>query len=92
MKNNTITKAQIAALFRAYHAAKVSADKAKTMNAEIKNIMRDMGVNRLEGGGFVASVTPITSKRFDETSFKRDYPELYEKYTYTSTAERLNFK
>ncbi len=37
-------------------------------------------------------ISVVTSKNFDSTSFRKDYPELFEKYVKQSTSPRLTIK
>ena len=90
MKN--FTQSQLAALFRTYHAAKIAADKAKDIGAEIKTLMKNMGVSKLEAGGFVATYSEVKTKRFDTKRFAADHPDLYAEYLVEANTERLNFK
>lgn len=83
---------KLAALLRAYHAAKVAADKAKALGDAIKAEAKEQGVNVLEAGGFIATVKDVTSNTFDSRAFKADYPELYAKYCKPNTTTRLYFK
>lgn len=82
-------KKNIAALFRAYHAAKLAADKAKALSTEIKSAI---GAEPTTAGGFTAHVTIVTSERFDTARFKREQPALYAQYCSPQTTERLIFK
>lgn len=81
-----------AALLKAYHAAKVAADKAKAIGKEIKEAMAEEGKNRWDAGGFIASVSTYEAKSFDTEAFKRDYPDLYQQYMVKKPQTRLNFK
>ena len=87
-----LSQSQIAALFRAYHAAKIAADKATALSKEIKTMMNGLEVSKMEAGGFVASVTVVEGRRFDTKRFATDHPELYEQYMVSQVTERLNFK
>lgn len=89
-----MTKQELAALFRTYHAAKVAADKAKALSATIKNEIRTAGPEGVDAGGFHASVSHVAgAMRFDEKRFKVDHPDLWEQYRYQAPdSERLNFK
>lgn len=87
-----LNQAQIAALFRAYHSAKVMADKAKSIGDEIKSLLRALDKDTYEAGGFLAKVSVVNTKRFDQKRFEADYPELYKQYLTSISVERLNFK
>ena len=87
-----LSQTQIAALFRAYHAAKIAADKAKDIGAEIKALMKGMDTDKLEAGGFIATCSEVKTKRFDTKRFAEEHPDLYAQYLVEATTERLNFK
>ena len=87
-----LSQAQLSALFRAYHAAKIAADKATALSKEIKALMNGLDVTQLEAGGFIASVSVVNSRRFDAKRFAAEHPDLYEQYMVVQTTERLNFK
>ncbi len=81
-----------ARLLRDYHAAKVAADKAKSLSDTIKAAMVEAGVDRVEAGGFIATMTDVCTTRLDSKRLKADYADLYAAYTATSTSKRLNIK
>lgn len=83
---------ELAALLRTYHAAKVAADKAKALGEQIKAEAAERGVDKLEAGGFIATVKAVTSTTFDSKAFKAADPETWEQFAKTSTTTRLYFK
>ena len=87
MKQNDIAK-----LLREYHAAKVAASKAESLAKDIKTAMAEMGVDTIEGGGYVATVVTVTTTRMDTTRFKRDHPDMAQTYAMTNTTQRLTIK
>lgn len=87
-----MTQKEIAALLRAYHAAKIAADKAKDIGEQLKAEMRRQGKNELTGGGFVARLTPVDGVRFDTKAFQAEHSKLYSQYTIPTHTERLYFK
>lgn len=79
-------------MLRAYHAAKVAADKAKAIADQIKAEMEQEGVDQWEAGGFIASITTYTSKSIDTKALKADYAALCEQYMVSKVQTRLNLK
>lgn len=87
-----MTQKEKAALLKAYHAAKVAADKAKAIADQIKAEMEQEGVDKWEAGGFIASVTTYTTKSLDTKALKADHATLCEQYMVSKAQTRLNFK
>lgn len=87
-----MTQKEKAALLKAYHAAKVAADKAKAIADQIKAEMEQEGVDKWEAGGFIASVTTYTTKSLDTKALKADHAALCEQYMVSKAQTRLNFK
>ena len=83
---------ELAALMRAYHAAKIAADKAKALGEQLKAEAAERETDRLEAGGFIATVKSVTSATLDGKALKAAEPELWQKYSKTSTTTRLYFK
>lgn len=81
-----------AALLKAYHAAKVAADKAKAIADQIKAEMEQEGENRWEAGGFIASISTYTTTSLDTKALKADHAELCKQYMVSKAQTRLNFK
>ena len=61
-------------------AAKVKA-KADAIREAIKAEMVRLDVEELEAGAYILRYTNIISNRFDTTTFKRLYAELYKDFT-----------
>lgn len=89
-----LTQKELAMLFKEYHAAKVAADKAKSLSTKIKDAIRDKGKDGVDAGGYHASVSQVSgSMRFDEKRFKAEHPDIWAEYLYKAAdTERLNFK
>lgn len=87
-----LTQKQLEALMRAYHAAKVAADKAKDLGDQIKAEAQERGTTTLEAGGFRATLKEVTSSNLDVKTLKTEHPELVEVYMKSTTTTRLYFK
>lgn len=87
-----LTQKELAALMKAYHAAKIAADKVKDFGEQLKAEAAERGVSKLEAGGYIATVKEVTSTTLDSKKLKADKPELWEIYGKTSTTTRLYFK
>lgn len=71
--------------------------KADELNAEIKAIQDEIkaemlaqGTDELRAGEFKIRYAAVTSNRFDTTSFKKLYSELYKQFTKTTTSRRFS--
>ena len=71
--------------------------KADELNAEIKAIQDDLktelvaqNTEELRAGEFKIRYAAVTSNRFDTTSFKKMYSELYKQFTKPSTSRRFS--
>ena len=87
-----MTQREIAKLLSEYHAAKVAAAKADSIAKEIKAYMTETGENRLEGGGYIATMSTFTTTRVDTTAMKKAMPDVVAQYTTTSEQQRLTIK
>lgn len=87
-----LNQKELAALMRNYHAAKLAADKLKTIGEQLKAEAAERGVCELEAGGFKATVKEVTSTTLDSKALKTARPELWEVYGKTTTTTRLYFK
>ena len=61
-------------------AAKVKA-KADALREQLKEEMVRQNVEELIAGAYILRYTPIISNRFDSTTFKRLYSDLYKDFT-----------
>ena len=55
----------------------------------IKAEMTEQNVNELQVGIFKIRWTPVTSNRFDTTSFKKVYADLYDQFTKAIESKRF---
>lgn len=85
-------KKELAALMRAYHAAKLAADKAKDIGEQLKAELAERGTDTVEAGGFKASVKEVSAVTLDMKALKAAHPELWEVYGKTTSTTRLYFK
>ena len=68
-------------------AAKMEADELRN---SIKQELEIRGVDELAAGQYVVRFTPVLSNRFDTTSFKRIYGELYKSFTKQVSSKRFS--
>lgn len=91
MKTNDYAK-----LLRKYHAAKMEEEAAKkkvdALAVELKAAMQEDATNEVQAGGFIAKVSTFTTNRFNTTAFKKDLPDMYNKYLTASQTTRLTVK
>lgn len=57
---------------------------------EIKADMSSKELEEVECGDFTIRYKDITSNRFDTTTFKKAYTELYNQYTKVTTSKRFS--
>lgn len=69
--------------------AKEAKDDAKT---RILEYMDKCGVEVMEAGRSLVTVTRYTSAKFNITQFKKDYPELVKEYLVETDAIRLTIR
>lgn len=69
-------------------AAKVKA-KADAIREAIKAEMVRLDVEELEAGAYILRYTSVISNRFDTTTFKRLYAELYKDFTKQVSSRRF---
>lgn len=55
----------------------------------VKEEMRESGVSELHVGNYKITYRDVISNRFDTTSFKKSYNDLYKEYTRQTTYKRL---
>ena len=70
-------------------AAKVKA-KADALREQLKEEMVRQNVEELIAGAYILRYTPIISNRFDSTSFKRLYADLYKDFTKPVSSRRFS--
>lgn len=67
--------------------AKAAADAIKD---SIKAEMEMLGTEELTVGTYIIRYTSVLSNRFDTTSFKKSYGEIYKKYTKQVSSKRFS--
>ena len=70
-------------------AAKAKA-KANAIREAIKEEMVRQGTEELTAGAYIVRYTNIISNRFDSTTFKRLYGELYKDFTMPVSSRRFS--
>ena len=70
-------------------AAKVKA-KADALREQLKEEMVRQNVEELIAGAYILRYTPIISNRFDSTTFKRLYADLYKDFTKPVSSRRFS--
>ena len=69
--------------------AKVKA-KADALREQLKEEMVRQNVEELIAGAYILRYTPIISNRFDSTTFKRLYADLYKDFTKPVSSRRFS--
>lgn len=64
--------------------------EAETLRNEIKAEMQTRETEEMEAGCFIVRWTSVLSNRFDTTSFKKEYAELYKLYTKQTSSKRFS--
>ena len=88
-----MTKNEIVALIETMNnydelAAKAKA-KADAIRDALKEEMMERGLEEMEAGTYIVRYTNIISNRFDSTTFKRQYADLYKDFTKQTTSRRF---
>lgn len=68
---------------------KEAEQEAESIKDEIKNQMLADGVEELTAGTHIIRWTTTLTNRFDTTSFKKKYDELYKAFTKQTTSRRF---
>ena len=69
-------------------AAKAKA-KADAIREALKEEMVARGVEEMEAGAYIVRFTSVISNRFDSTTFKRLYADLYRDFTKPVSSRRF---
>jgi len=69
-------------------AAKAKA-KADTIREAIKEEMIRLDTEELTAGTYIIRYTPVISNRFDSTTFKKLYADLYKDFTKSVSSRRF---
>ena len=64
--------------------------EAETLRDEIKAEMLNRNTEEMEAGQYIIRWTSVLSQRFDTTSFKRVYGDLYKEYTKQTASRRFS--
>ena len=64
--------------------------EADTIRDAIKEEMLDRDIEELEAGQYIVRWTSVLSNRFDTTSFKKIYGDLYKAFTKQTTRRRFS--
>ena len=64
--------------------------EAETLRDEIKAEMLNRNTEEMEAGQYIIRWTSVLSQRFDTTSFKKVYGDLYKEYTKQSASRRFS--
>ena len=64
-------------------------EQAEALKAEIKADMESKGLDELKTKNFTVRWKEVASNRFDSTSFKKQYNELYKQFTKVSCSKRF---
>ena len=64
--------------------------EAETLRDEIKAEMLDRDTEELVAGAYIVRWTSILSNRFDTTSFKKVYGDLYKAFTKQVSSKRFS--
>ena len=70
-------------------AAKAKA-KADAIREALKEEMVARGVEEMEAGAYIVRFTSVISNRFDSTTFKRLYADLYKDFTKPVSSHRFS--
>ena len=64
-------------------------EEADTLRDSIKAEMEQRDLEELEAGAYIVRWTSVLSNRFDTTSFKKVYGDLYKAFTKQSASRRF---
>ena len=88
-----MTKNEIVALIETMNNYDELATKAKAkadaIRDALKEEMMERGLEEMEAGTYIVRYTNIISNRFDSTTFKRLYADLYKDFTKQTTSRRF---
>ena len=65
-------------------------EEAESIRDEIKADMLDKNVEELDLGQYIIRWTSVLSNRFDTTSFKKNYGDLYKEFTKQVASRRFS--
>ena len=64
--------------------------EAEALRDEIKAEMLNRNTEEMEAGQYIVRWTSVLSQRFDTTSFKKVYGDLYKEYTKQTASRRFS--
>ena len=64
--------------------------EAEALRDEIKTEMLNRNTEEMEAGQYIIRWTSVLSQRFDTTSFKKVYGDLYKEYTKQTASRRFS--
>lgn len=64
--------------------------KADAIREELKGEMLRLGAEELTAGAYIVRYTSVISNRFDSTTFKRLYADLYKDFTKPISSRRFS--
>ena len=64
--------------------------EAEALRDSLKAELTERGVEELEAGQYIIRYTSVLSNRFDTTSFKKIYGDLYKAFTKQSASKRFS--
>ena len=64
--------------------------EAETLRDEIKTEMLNRNTEEMEAGQYIVRWTSVLSQRFDTTSFKKAYGDLYKDFTKQTASRRFS--
>ena len=64
--------------------------EAEALRDEIKSEMLNRNTEEMEAGQYIIRWTSVLSQRFDTTSFKKVYGDLYKEYTKQTASRRFS--
>ena len=65
-------------------------EEAEAVKQTIKDEMLERGVEELEAGSYIIRWSSVLSNRFDTTSFKKVYGDLYKAFTKQVSSKRFS--
>ncbi len=65
-------------------------EEAEVIKDQIKSEMLEREVSELQAGRYIIRWTDVLSNKFDSTSFKKTYAELYKAFTKSCYSKRFS--
>ena len=89
-----MSKNELVSKIEALHEWEALMEEAKnevqTLRDSLKAELTDRGVEELEAGQYIIRYTSVLSNRFDTTSFKKIYGDLYKAFTKQTASKRFS--